>query len=199
MDRHLREIREIEISQLNLKYAHTRIDRPKERIALAASIEAFGTVERVRKLYDEDVLYGRGKKKAEIIKKRPGVSPEAIGRYLLDKAVFVRLADVIEGLPPYDENVIVHSMEGRQAEEYARFEIRLRNAVSQYKMRATSSMLQALLSYPDSCTSFPEYIEKRERHCVVLFFSVIYFSDYIFLLASAKLSFFSASRGKTLQ
>ena len=42
VDGHLREIREIEIAQLDLRYAHTRIERPKESLALAASIERAG-------------------------------------------------------------------------------------------------------------------------------------------------------------
>ncbi len=131
-------------------------------------LESFGTIERIRKTEDEDALYGRGKRKGEIIKKKPGVSPEAIGRYLLDKAVFIRLADVIEGLPPYEENVIVHPLEGAQYEQYRTLEMRLRQAVKQYKMRAASSMLQALLSYPDSCVAYPEHIEIKDRHREVL-------------------------------
>jgi ParB family transcriptional regulator, chromosome partitioning protein len=39
-----REIRQIEIGQLNLGYAHTRIDRPNERLALAASVERVGQI-----------------------------------------------------------------------------------------------------------------------------------------------------------
>jgi ParB family chromosome partitioning protein len=44
VDGHLREIREIEIGQLNLRFAHTRIERPRESIALAASIERAGQI-----------------------------------------------------------------------------------------------------------------------------------------------------------
>ena len=40
----VREIREIEIGQLNLRYAHTRIERHKESLALAASIERLGQI-----------------------------------------------------------------------------------------------------------------------------------------------------------
>ena len=39
-----REIREIEIAQLDLRYAHTRIERPKESLALAASLERTGQI-----------------------------------------------------------------------------------------------------------------------------------------------------------
>ena len=41
---HLREIKEIEIAQFHLRYAHTRIERPKESLALAGSIECVGQI-----------------------------------------------------------------------------------------------------------------------------------------------------------
>jgi len=41
---HLREVKEIEIAQLHLRYAHTRIEWPQRAIALASSIERFGQI-----------------------------------------------------------------------------------------------------------------------------------------------------------
>ena len=41
---HLREIKEVEIALVNLRYAHTRIERPKESLALASSIERVGQI-----------------------------------------------------------------------------------------------------------------------------------------------------------
>jgi len=41
---HLREVKEIEIAQLHLRYAHTRIERPERVLALASSIERFGQI-----------------------------------------------------------------------------------------------------------------------------------------------------------
>jgi len=41
---HLREVKEIEIAQLHLRYAHTRIEWPQRVLALANSIERFGQV-----------------------------------------------------------------------------------------------------------------------------------------------------------
>lgn len=53
MDGHLREI---EIAQLNLRYAHTRIDRLKECLALAASIERIGQIVPVIVVREELIL-----------------------------------------------------------------------------------------------------------------------------------------------
>jgi hypothetical protein len=41
---HLREIKEIEIARLHLRYAHTRIERPEKVLSLAASIERIGQI-----------------------------------------------------------------------------------------------------------------------------------------------------------
>ncbi|OPY03595.1 MAG: hypothetical protein A4E61_01080 [Syntrophorhabdus sp. PtaB.Bin184] len=126
-------------------------------------LSTYGTIETVRKLDEEDNVYGRGKKKAEMVRRRPGVSPVAIGKYLLDKTVFIRLADVIDGLPPYEENVLSYTMDKRQADEYGDLQERLKKAVKAYKTKALGAMLQALLSYPDSCVHFPENIAIRNR------------------------------------
>jgi SNF2 family DNA or RNA helicase len=126
-------------------------------------LSTYGTIETVRKLDEEDNVYGRGKKKAEMVRRRPGVSPVAIGKYLLDKTVFIRLADVIDGLPPYEETVLSYAMDKRQAEAYGGLQERLKRAVKAYKTKALGSMLQALLSYPDSCVQFPENISVRDR------------------------------------
>ena len=41
---HLREVKEIEIAQLHLRYAHTRIEWPQKVLALASSMERFGQI-----------------------------------------------------------------------------------------------------------------------------------------------------------
>jgi SNF2 family DNA or RNA helicase len=126
--------------------------------------QKYGVEEHVIKLDDtEDYRYGRQRKNAAIVKKRPGVAPEVVGRYFLDKSCFIRLQDVIEGLPPYDEYVVSVKMDEPQASEYNRLESLLRGAVQEYGMIAMASMLQALLSYPDSCVEYPEDIEITEK------------------------------------
>lgn len=131
-------------------------------------LETYGTLERIRHVEDEDYYYGRGRRRGLIIKKKPGVSPLVIGKYLLNKSCFVRLADVIDGLPPYEENVVTVKALENQAIEYACLEDKLREAVRQYKGKALSSMLQALLSYPDSCVLFPENIAIKDKNMGVV-------------------------------
>ncbi len=131
-------------------------------------LEAYGTIEHEMKIDDNDHHYGRGKKKNVIVRKRPGVSPLVVGKYLLDRSCFIRLADVIEGLPPYEEKVVMLGMTEKQETEYRFFEKKLKHAVKKYKHKALSSMLQALLSYPDSCVVFEENVPIRDRTGEVL-------------------------------
>jgi len=126
-------------------------------------LQTYGTLERIKRLEDEDNYYGRGKKKGEMKRKRPGVSPLVIGKYLLDKAVFIRLADVIEGLPSYEENVVTIKMDSKQKAEYSELADLLKSAIKTHGTRALGAMLQSLLSYPDSCIVFPEHIEIKDK------------------------------------
>jgi len=50
----LREVKEIEIAQLHLRYAHTRIEWPQRVLALASSIERFGQILPVIVLKERD-------------------------------------------------------------------------------------------------------------------------------------------------
>lgn len=126
-------------------------------------LEAYGTIEHEMKIEDNDHHYGRGKKKNVIVKKRPGVSPLVVGKYLLDRSCFIRLSDVMEGLPPYEERVVMLEMTEKQSEEYQSFHDALKDAVRKYKYKVLSSMLQALLSYPDSCVAFEENVLIKDR------------------------------------
>lgn len=124
----------------------------------------YGVIEEIRKLENEkSYMYGRGNKRSVIVKKRPGISPEVVGKYLLHRSCFVRLSDVIDGLPPYDEYVVALEMDNLQAAAYRKLESQLREAVSYYKMKAIAPMLQSLLCYPDSCTVFPEEVKIKEK------------------------------------
>jgi hypothetical protein len=51
-----------------------------------------------------------------------------------------------------------------QEEEYGAFERKLKNAIKTYGTRVLSSMLQALLSYPDSCALFEEKVKVKDRN-----------------------------------
>jgi SNF2 family DNA or RNA helicase len=126
-------------------------------------LETYGTLERIQKIDEEDKYFGRARKNNVIVRKRPGVSPVVIGKFLLDKTAFIRLSDVIEGLPPYEENVVSVKTMDEQFRAYKKLENQLAEAVHKYKTRALGAMLQSLLSYPDSCVLYPERVEIKNR------------------------------------
>lgn len=126
-------------------------------------LEHYGVVQTVKDLDDGDEYqFGRGRKKKAVVRRRPGVAPVVIARHLLDKTAFIRLADVIDGLPPYEEHVVTVAVDGETQEPaYRKLEDDLRQAIRKHKRRALGAMLQALLSYPDSCISSGENIKIR--------------------------------------
>lgn len=126
-------------------------------------LETYGTLETVKKLEEEDTYYGRGKRSKELVRRKPGVSPVVIGKHLLDKSCFIRLADVMEGLPPYEENVVNIKL-GEQAEDYKALSDSLRGAIRVHGTRSMSAMFQSLLSYPDSSVLFGEEISIKNKY-----------------------------------
>lgn len=128
-------------------------------------MERYGVLERVTKVRHggDDASYVRGKRNSSTtIRRKPGISPLVLGRHLLPTTVFLRLADVAEGLPPYEEHVVNTAMSEDLAEAYQALEQPLiaavRQALHSGSRRLLSTYLQALLCYPDSATSREETV-----------------------------------------
>ena len=58
----------------------------------------------------EDGRYSRRRKYRKVVRERPGLVPSALF-HLIDNTVFLRLSDVAAGLPPYEEQVMLSSMD----------------------------------------------------------------------------------------
>ena len=89
------------------------------------------------------------------VKEAPGISPLLLPDLLLEHSVFVRLADVSEALPDYDEIIVPVDMTTEQREEYEQLSHDLvaetHQALARGDMRLLGKMLQSLLAYPDGC------------------------------------------------
>ena len=102
------------------------------------------------------------------VKEVPGISPSLLPDLLLDCSVFVRLADISEALPEYEEIIVPVTMNEEQTEEYDQLSQDLvaetTKAMARGDMRLLGKMLQSLLAYPDGCR-MPERItlEKNGR------------------------------------
>ena len=95
-------------------------------------------------------------------RERPGLAPSALF-HLIGNTVFLRLSDVASGLPPYEEQILLSSLDAErdatghsQRSAYAHLFGKLREALSEALQRGSKRLLatylQTLLAYPDGCT-----------------------------------------------
>jgi len=115
-------------------------------------MEKYGILERITTIPEEDGLSVKSKKRT-IVKAKPGVSPLLMGKMVLANSVFLRLSDMSENLPEYEEEVIELQMDDQQGEAYHNFEEDMKAALKEALSLGDNSLLgaylNALLSYPD--------------------------------------------------
>lgn len=118
--------------------------------------EHYGILERVYKEKSDWVEDGASSKRRRYYSRtveKPGVSPQII-THLIDKTAFLRLADVSEALPPYQDIVETIQMEEEQASEYHAFASTLKaelvRELTKGSKRLLGAYLQSLLAYPDA-------------------------------------------------
>ena len=110
----------------------------------------------------EDGRASRRKRYRKVVRERPGLAPAALF-HLIGHSVFLRLADVAAGLPPYEEQVLLSPMDAepdatglsqRAAydELFGTLRAALADALSKGSRRLLATYLQTLLAYPDGCT-----------------------------------------------
>jgi len=120
---------------------------------IAKWMARYGVLERITRSNPEDNIYSRGKKKNTIVKKKPGISPMVFSNYLMDKCVFLHLADIALDLPPITEEVVQVEMDEELEEAYKELEndllIAVRAALQKGSKALLGTYLNALLSYPD--------------------------------------------------
>ena len=129
-------------------------------------IARYGFVEHtVRRPADEPLEDGRHSRRRRyrtVIRERPGLAPAALF-HLIGHTVFLRLADVASGLPPYTEQVRLVNLDETpdetgysQRSAYQAVFTTLRQALAaalaQGSKRLLGAYLQTLLAYPDGCT-----------------------------------------------
>jgi len=120
-------------------------------------IDLYGARE-TRMKKDDDATYydhsvSRGSQKRRVQKVLPIISPALIGRHVIDRAIFLKLADISGELPDYNEELINLEMDPALKEEYKALEATLRDIYTHDAKRSLgfySVMAQALLQYPDA-------------------------------------------------
>ncbi len=120
---------------------------------IAKWMARYGVLEKITRSNPEDNICSKGKKKNTVIKKKPGISPMVFSNYLMDKCVFLHLADIALDLPAITEEVVQVWMDEELEEAYRKLESDLLAAVRAALQHGSKALLgtylNALLSYPD--------------------------------------------------
>ena len=111
---------------------------------------------------EEDGRNSRRRKFRRVVRERPGLVPSALF-HIIGNTVFLRLSDVASGLPPYDEQILLSSMDAEQdatgysqrsayTTVYEELRKELADALKAGSKRLLATYLQTLLAYPEGCT-----------------------------------------------
>lgn len=120
---------------------------------LTEFVEEFGSLERVRTQFDDDPATGRATPDDNRVTERPGISPQIFRRFFADCCAFLRISDIADQMPGYDEILELIPMDDDIEEEYNRLEPELRREVSkalyQGDTKVLGQMIHTLLAWPD--------------------------------------------------
>ena len=125
----------------------------------------------------EDGRNSRRRKFRKVIRERPGLVPSALF-HIIGNTVFLRLADVASGLPSYEEQVMLSSMDSEEDSTgysqrsaydtvFTELRKRLAEALKKGSKRLLATYLQTLLAYPDGCTRGETVFDPRTEDIIV--------------------------------
>ena len=125
----------------------------------------------------EDGRFSRRRKYRKVVRERPGLVPSALF-HIIGNTVFLRLADVASGLPPYEEQVMLSSMDSEEDATgysqrsayntvYEELRLKLAAALKAGSKRLLATYLQTLLAYPDGCTRGETVFDPRSGDVIV--------------------------------
>ena len=125
----------------------------------------------------EDGRNSRRRKYRKTVRERPGLVPSALF-HIINNTVFLRLSDVASGLPDYEEQVLLSSMDTeedgtgysqRSAYNTMFEELRkeLAEALKAGSKRLLATYLQILLAYPEGCTKGETVFDPRSGDIIV--------------------------------
>lgn len=107
---------------------------------------------KVREGRREDGTRSKRREDKPLVKELPGISPLVL-RHLLDACLFLELADVAPGLPPYSEEAVVVPMGEPLGSTYAAFEREttsaLREMLAHYDTSGLAAWFQGLMVQPN--------------------------------------------------
>ena len=125
----------------------------------------------------EDGRNSRRRKFRKVVRERPGLVPSALF-HIIGNTVFLRLADVASGLPDYDEQILLSSMDSEEDATgysqrsaynavYEELRLKLAEALKAGSKRLLATYLQTLLAYPEGCTKGETVFDPRSEDVIV--------------------------------
>ena len=125
----------------------------------------------------EDGRNSRRRKFRKVVRERPGLVPSALF-HIIGNTIFLRLSDVASGLPPYDEQILLSSMDSEQDATgysqrsayntvYEELRLKLAEALKAGSKRLLATYLQTLLAYPEGCTKGETVFDPRSGDVIV--------------------------------
>ena len=125
----------------------------------------------------EDGRNSRRRKYRKTVRERPGLVPSALF-HIIGNTVFLRLADVASGLPDYEEQILLSSMDSEEdatgysqrsayTTVYEELRKELAEALKAGSKRLLATYLQTLLAYPDGCTRGETVFDPRSGDVIV--------------------------------
>ena len=125
----------------------------------------------------EDGRFSRQRKYRKVVRERPGLVPSALF-HIIGNTVFLRLAGVASGLPSYEEQVMLSSMDSEEDATgysqrsayntvYEELRLKLAEALKAGSKRLLATYLQTLLAYPEGCTKGETVFDPRSGDVIV--------------------------------
>ena len=125
----------------------------------------------------EDGRNSRRRKFRKVVRERPGLVPSALF-HIIGNTVFLRLSDVASGLPPYEEQILLSSMDSEEdatgysqrsayTTVYEELRLKLAEALKAGSKRLLATYLQTLLAYPEGCTKGETVFDPRSGDVIV--------------------------------
>jgi len=138
--------------------------------AIGAWMDRYGvreTITRIR-VNDSDNVASRGRP-SKHVRRKPGISPLVFSKYLMGRSVFLRLDDVAEGLPAFDEEVVQVSL-GKLEAPYRTLERTVTAAVKAELARGSKKllglMIHSLVAWPDHPFRWEPLVQKEPRKVI---------------------------------
>ena len=125
----------------------------------------------------EDGRNSRRRSFRKVVREKPGLVPSALF-HIIGNTIFLKLADVASGLPDYDEQILLSSMDSEEDSTgysqrsaynkvFAELKAELSKALKSGSKRLLATYLQTLLAYPDGCTRGETVFDPRSGDIIV--------------------------------